>query len=118
MRFLTMIKTAENDPMGPPPPSLTLAIAELGHRATTDGTLLEQGGLLPSTSGALVTMADGRVTVAEGPFAEGQLVVAGYAMFQLRSRDEAIEMARRFMAVHAAHWPGAVAACEVRRLAD
>src|SRR5438445_12202856 len=54
MRYLTMIKTDESMPAGPPPPALFAAIGELGEQATKDGTILETGGLLPSAAGALV----------------------------------------------------------------
>jgi hypothetical protein len=83
-----------------------------------DGTLLEQGGLLPSAAGALVRVVNGTVTVLDGPFAEAREVIGGYALFQLHSKEEAIEMARRFMRAHAEHWPGVTAVCEVRQVAD
>jgi hypothetical protein len=118
MRFLTMIKTDESNPGGPPPPALYKAVAELGQQAAMDGTLLEQGGLLPSAAGALVRVVNGTVTVLDGPFAEAREVIGGYAMFQLHSKEEAIEMARRFMRAHAEHWPGVTAVCEVRQVAD
>jgi hypothetical protein len=118
MRFLTMIKTDESNPAGPPPAALYQAVAELSRQAMLDGTMLEQGGLLPSAAGALVRVVNGRVTLLDGPFAEAKEVIGGYAMFQLRSKEEAIEMARRFMQAHAEHWPGAPAVCELRQVAD
>jgi len=118
MRFLNMIKSDESMPAGPPPPSLMAAIAELGEQATKDGTLLDQGGLLPSAAGALLRVSNGKVTVTDGPFTEAKELVGGYAMFQLRSKEEAIEQARRFMQVHAEHWPGFEGVCEVRQIME
>lgn len=118
MRFLTMIKSDESMPAGPPPPELMAAIAELGEQATKDGTLLDTGGLLPSAAGALVRVSDGKVTVIDGPFTEAKELVGGYAMFQLRSKEEAIEAGRRFMELHARHWPGFEGVCEVRQVMD
>ncbi|MGH8970553.1 MAG: YciI family protein [Actinomycetes bacterium] len=118
MRYLTMIKTDESLPAGPPPPELMAAIAELGEQATKDGTLLDQGGLLPSAAGALVRVSGGKVTVIDGPFTEAKELVGGYAMFQVRSKDDAIEAGRRFMEVHAKHWPGFEGVCEVRQVME
>jgi hypothetical protein len=118
MRYLMMIKMDESLPAGPPPPALMAAIGELGEQAAKDGTLLDQGGLLPSAAGALVYVTDGKVTVTDGPFTEAKELVGGYAMFQLRSKEEAVEAARRFMAVHAEHWPGFAGHCEVRQVMD
>lgn len=118
MRFLTMIKMDEGLTAGPPPPALMAAIGELGEQAAKDGTLLDQGGLYPSQAGALVRVSGGKVTVIDGPFTEAKEVVGGYAMFQLRSREEAIEAGRRFMEVHAQHWPGFEGTCEVRQIMD
>jgi len=118
MRFLNMIKMNESMPAGPPPASLMAAIAELGEQATKDGILLDQGGLLPSAAGALLRVSGGRVTVIDGPFTEAKELVGGYAMFQLRSKEEAVEQARRFMQLHAEHWPGFEGVCEVRQIME
>lgn len=116
MRFLLMVKMEESMPAGPPPPSLFAAIGELGEQATKAGTLLDQGGLMPSAASSLVRVAGGKVTVIDGPFTEAKEVIGGYAMYDLRSKEEAIEAARRFMQVHADHWPGVEAAVEVRQV--
>jgi hypothetical protein len=118
MRFLTMIKTDETMPAGPPPAALFAAIGQLGEQATKDGTLLDQGGLLPRANGALVRLADGKVTIVDGPFTEAKELIGGYAMFQVRTREEAVEHARRFMQAHADHWPGVEAVCEVRQIME
>jgi hypothetical protein len=105
-------------PLGPPPPALYEAIGELGEQATKDGTMLEQGGLAPSSAGALIRLSNGKISVLDGPFTEAKEVIGGYALFQLHSKEEAIEHARRFMQVHADNWPGVEAVVEVRQLMD
>ncbi len=116
MRFLTMIKMDENLPAGPPPPALFEAIGKLGEQAAKEGTLIDQGGLLPSAAGALVRVSGAEITVLDGPFADAGRVVGGYAMFELPSKQDAIEQARRFMQVHVDNWPGFEGECEVRQL--
>jgi hypothetical protein len=117
MRVRATVAMDESFPAGPPPAELFTAIGELAEQATKDGTLVETGGLLPSASGARVQLVDGKVTVTDGPFTEAKELVGGYAIYELRSKDEAIEAARRFMQLHADLWPGAEATCEVRQMA-
>jgi hypothetical protein len=113
-----MIRSDETMPAGPPPPALLAAIAKAGEQAAKDGTLLDQGGLAPTAAGAEVRLAGGKVTVVDGPFTEAKEVVGGYAMWQLRTRDEAVEAARRFMELHAEHWPGFDGVCVVRQIME
>jgi hypothetical protein len=59
------------------------------------GVLLGLDGLLPPSTGARVSFADGKATVTDGPFAEAKEAIGGYWIIQVRSREEAIEWARR-----------------------
>jgi hypothetical protein len=59
------------------------------------GVLLALDGLLPPSTGARISYADGKATVRDGPFAEAKEVIGGYWIIQARSREEAIEWARR-----------------------
>jgi hypothetical protein len=59
------------------------------------GVLLALDGLLPPSTGARVTYKDGKATVTDGPFAEAKEVIGGYWILDVRSREEAIEWARR-----------------------
>ncbi|MDQ3156005.1 MAG: YciI family protein [Actinomycetota bacterium] len=116
MRFIMMIQCEESMPAGPPPPSLFAAIDALSEEAVRDGTMLEFVGLKQSGAGALVRASDSKVTVTDGPFAEAKELIGGYAIFQLRSKEEAIESARKFMELHLEHWPGFSGTCEVREI--
>ena len=59
------------------------------------GVLLGLDGLLPPSTGARISYTDGKATVTDGPFAEAKEVIGGYWIIQVRSREEAIEWARR-----------------------
>src|ERR1700733_2217251 len=59
------------------------------------GILLALDGLLPPSTGARISYADGKATVTDGPFAEAKEVIGGYWIIQVRSREEAIEWAKR-----------------------
>jgi hypothetical protein len=118
MRFLTVIKMDESFPAGPPPQALFEAIGNLVEEQSKDGTLLDTGGLYPTSEGVLVTARAGQVQVIDGPFAEAKEVIGGWAMFQLHSKEEAIEQARRFMQLHLDLWPGFEGTCEVRQVME
>ena len=59
------------------------------------GVLLALDGLQPPSTGARVTFTDGKPTVSDGPFAEAKEVLGGYWMIQVKSKDEAVEWAKR-----------------------
>lgn len=59
------------------------------------GVLLALDGLFPPSTGARISYADGKATVTDGPFAEAKEAIGGYWIIQVRSREEAIEWARR-----------------------
>src|SRR5712692_4310867 len=104
MRFMMIVKHAENQ--GPPPKQLMDAIAKLGEEAVKAGTMLGNGALGPTAAGARVRLSGGQITVTDGPFTEAKEVVGGYAQFELKSKQEAVEGAVRFMELHKKHWPG------------
>jgi hypothetical protein len=67
--------------------------------ATKAGVILATGGMAPIADGIQVTLADGEFTVVDGPFAEAKELVGGWALMEVRDRDEAIEWTKRFLAV-------------------
>ena len=103
MRYLMLL--SGTNPATPPPPALFEAIMKLGEEATSAGVLLDTAGLLPSQAGARVTLAGGKVTVTDGPFTESKELIS-YALYEVRSKEEAIEWASRFIKVHRDHWAG------------
>jgi hypothetical protein len=114
MRFMVMVKGAEN--AGPPPQALMVAIAQLGEQAAKAGTLVETGGLAATAMGARVQLRRGALNVTDGPFTESKEVVGGYAVYEVASKDEAIEATVRFMELHKQHWPGWEGEAEVRQI--
>lgn len=114
MRFMTIVKSAEN--AGPPPQALMDAIAKLGEEAARAGTLVEMGGLFPTAMGARVRLSRGQLNVTDGPFTETKEVVGGYAVHEVKSKQEAIDAAVRFMELHKKHWPGWEGETEVRQI--
>ncbi len=114
MRFMMIVKHSENQ--GPPPKELMDAIAKLSEEAVKAGTMLGAGGLKPTAQGANVRLSGGKVTVTDGPFAEAKEVFGGYAQFEVKSKQEAVESAVRFMELHKKHWPGWEGVTEVREM--
>jgi hypothetical protein len=103
MRYLVLLKAGQPDT--PPPPGLMEAIMQLGADATAAGVLLDTGGLLPrATGGARVSVSGGKLSVTDGPFAEAKETVS-YALYQVRSKEEAVEWGSRFMQLHVDLWP-------------
>ena len=61
-------------------------------------------------------VSKGQLTVTDGPFTETKEVVGGYAQFELKSKEEAIEGAVRFMELHQKHWPEWEGETEIRQI--
>ena len=120
MRYMVMVKGNTDYEAGQPPsPALMDAIAKLSEKEFANGRLVQMGGLMPSSHGARVRAAKGRVRVVDGPFAEAKELIGGYAIFEVSSKAEILEMAREFMQVHVDVLGGDFEGeCEVRELAD
>ena len=103
MRYMMLL--SGTNPATPPPPELFEAIMKLGGEATQAGVMLDTAGLLPSAAGARVSLTDGKVTVTDGPFTESKELIS-YALYEVRSKEEAIEWASRFIKLHRDHWAG------------
>jgi hypothetical protein len=116
MRWMTIVKHKESQ--GFPPQELFDAIAELGKEATENGTMLDTGGLLPSAQGASVRIKDGEITVTDGPYSEAKEVIGGFAIFEFKTKEEAVEAAVHFMELHKKYWPGWEGETEVRPMMD
>jgi hypothetical protein len=103
MRYLILLKAAQATT--PPPPELMDAIMKLGGEATAAGALLDTAGLLPSAAGARVSLQAGRLNVTDGPFAEAKEMIS-YALYDVRSKEDAVGWASRFLALHRDLWEG------------
>ncbi len=116
MRFMMIVKHAEKQ--GPPPQQLMDAITKLVEEEAKAGAMIGNGGLGPTAQGARVRLSGGKVTVTDGPFIETKEVIGGYAQFELKSKDEAVKSAVRFMELHKKYWPGWEGETEVRQMFD
>ena len=102
MRYMMIVKsTKESEAGGPPKPELMAAIAKMAEEATRRGIMVGAGGLQPSAQGARVRVSGGKTSVIDGPFAETKELVGGYAIFDLPSKKEALQMGTQFMQIHA-----------------
>lgn len=113
MRYLILLKATQ--PAGPPPPGLMEAIMALGAEATASGALLDTAGLAPSAAGVRVNLYGGKLSVTDGPFAEAKETIS-YALYQVRSKDEAVEWGSRFMSLHRDLWEGWEGEAEVLKV--
>jgi hypothetical protein len=101
MRYMMMVKADSNYETGAPPDArLIAAIGKHAEDMARAGVLLETGGLLPSSQGARVRAAGGKLTVTDGPFIESKELIGGYAILQASSKEEAIELGKIFMKIH------------------
>ena len=78
--------------------------------------MVEMGGLHPTVAGARVRLTGGRIAVIDGPFTEAKEVIGGFAVFDVKSKREAIIEAERFMELHRQHWPEWEGETEVRQI--
>ena len=115
MRFMYIVKHPGSP--GNPTPQLLEAMHKLADREIKAGRMLDNGGLMPVKTGAQVRIADGKLSVIDGPFVEAKEVVGGYAIFELRDKEEAVAMGKEFMQLHLDHMPGWEGTCEVRAFA-
>jgi hypothetical protein len=104
-------------PPGPPTPALMEAMGRLAEREIKAGRMIDTGGLLPVAMGAQVRITDGKLNVVDGPFVETKEMIGGYAIFELRNKEEAVAAAVEFMQLHKEHMPGWEGTCEVRPFA-
>jgi len=108
MKFLSIFKTVERG--GPPSQEEMERMGKLVEDGMKAGFLLAVEGCMPSVTGARVRLSSGKVTVTDGPFTESKEVVGGLAILQANSKQEAIQMAKEFLAV------AGDGECELRQL--
>jgi hypothetical protein len=96
MRFLMLVKADKTTEAGVLPTKKDLEVmGTYNEQLVKAGVLLDAAGLQPSSKGAKITFQGGKTQVTDGPFAETKELIAGYWMIQVKSKEEAIEWARR-----------------------
>ena len=94
------------------------AMGEFVTQGLESGVLKDTAGLKGTADGVRVRSRGGRLYVTDGPFTEAKEVVGGYALVDVESREEALQVARQFMDLPRIHWPAFDGECEVRPLED
>ena len=97
MRFMLIIKADTNTEAGVlPSKELVAAMDEFNEKMVKAGVLLAAEGLHPSSKGARITFhGGGKRTVTDGPFTEAKELIAGFWLWQVKSKEEAIEWVKR-----------------------
>lgn len=118
MKFLMLIRHDESLRSESIPQALMDAMGEFVSANLKSGVLKETAGLKASGQGFRVRSSGGKLAVTDGPFIESTEVVGGYAIVEVPSSQEALEVARQFMELHRRHWPAFEGDCEVRPVED
>ena len=96
MRFMMLVKANKDSEAGVLPSEEVLAaMGKYNEELVKAGVLLAGEGLHPSSKGARVQFAGGKRTVIDGPFTEAKELIAGFWLIQVKSKEEAIEWAKR-----------------------
>jgi hypothetical protein len=96
MRFMVMVRADTDTEAGVlPSTELLTAMGKYNEELVKAGIMLAGEGLQPSAKGARVTFRQGGVTVTDGPFAETRELIAGFWLWQVKSKQEAIDWLRR-----------------------
>jgi len=97
MRFMIVVKASKESEAGAmPEEKLIAAMATYHEELAKAGVLLDGTGLQPSSKGWRIKYKGDNRTVVDGPFTETKELIAGYTLIQVKSREEAVEWARRF----------------------
>jgi hypothetical protein len=107
-----MIRIQENTGQVPSE-QLMRDMGKLIEEMTRTGKLISTAGLRPTSEGVRVRLRRGKLSAIDGPFTETKEVIGGYAIFEAKSKEEAIELTRRFLKIHGEEWD---IECEVRQL--
>jgi hypothetical protein len=96
MRFMVIVKANADSEAGALPSAEVLAeMGKYNEELVKAGIMLAGEGLQPSSKGARIRYSGGERTVVDGPFAETKELVAGFWLWQVRSKEEALEWAKR-----------------------
>ena len=97
MRFMIIVKATKDSEAGVmPEEKLIAAMATYHEELAKAGVLLDASGLKPTSRGWRIKYSGDKRTFVDGPFAETKELIAGYTIIQVKSREEALEWARRF----------------------
>lgn len=99
-RYLSLVRIDESStPAEGPSEQLMQRMGELIEEVTKAGVMLDTAGLTPSAQGTRVRWEGGTLSVTDGPFTETKELIAGFGLIEVRSKEEAVEWAKRFVDV-------------------
>ena len=111
MKFMMIVKASKNSEAGVMPgEDLLSAMGKYNEELMKAGVLLDLAGLQPSSKGFRIKLQGSKRTVIDGPFTETKELIAGYWIIQVKSREEAMEWAKRVPSPH----PGQDCEIEIR----
>src|ERR1043166_9022147 len=114
MKFMMIVKANKDSEAGKmPSEELLSAMGKYNEELMKAGVLLDLAGLQASSKGARIRFSGGKRTVIDAPFSETKELIAGYWIIQVKSKEEAIEWAKR---VPAPHGEGEDGEIEVRQV--
>jgi len=113
MRFMMIVKSSKDSEAGKMPgEELLAAMAKYNEELVNAGILVDLAGLQSSSKGFRVRFSGGKTSIIDGPFAETRELIAGYWVINVKSRQEAVEWAKR---VPAPHGPNEECEIEIRQ---
>jgi hypothetical protein len=100
MKMLGMLRADASSEAGTPPSrELMERMGAFVEEITKAGVMIATEGLHPSSRGKRVRLGEGKFTVIDGPFTESKELIASYALFEVKSMEEAIHWTKRFLEV-------------------
>lgn len=118
MKYLLLVRHSESFRSESIPQGLLDSMGKFVEEGFKSGLLIDTAGLKPTAEGHRVTLNGGKLSVTDGPFAETKEAIGGYALVNVQSKQEALDVARKFMELHREHWPDFECVCEVRPLEE
>ena len=105
MKFLLIANYPEQAQPLQTPKAMMDAMEVLLAEGFSKGWLKDTGGLKPTKDAVRIRAKGGKLTVMDGPFTEAKEIIGGYAIVETKTREEAIEIALRFMELRRVHDP-------------
>ena len=115
MKFMMLIKHADNVEQGQVPQALNEAMGPFVEAGFKSGMLKETAGLKRTSEAVRIRSKGGKLHASDGPFAESKEVVGGFAIIESPTQGKALELAREFVELHRRHWPEFECELEVRQ---
>jgi hypothetical protein len=118
VKYLMLIRHNESYRGQSIPQGLLDAMGKFVEDGFKSGLLKDTAGLKGTPDGFRIRSRGGKLHKTDGPFTEAKEIIGGYALVDVKSKEEALDVARQFMEIHRVHWPEFDGECEVRPLED